>query len=199
MTPLYPGTCYHIYNHANGDDNLFREVENYRFFLQQYERYIPPVADTYAYCLMPNHFHLLVRIKEAEMLLPAFPKFQTLEMLEGSNFISKQFSNLFSSYTQAFNKMHGRRGSLFMKNFKRKEIHVDKYFGNAIAYVHLNAIKHGFIKEVGDWQWTSYHHYLHQQPYQLLNRQPVLEWFGGVECLKSFHDDYKTGLANMVR
>src|SRR5690606_5735657 len=104
---------YHIYNHANGNENLFRERENYRFFLQQYQKHITPVADTLAYCLMPNHFHLLVRIKEAETLLSTFPKllkttsnlpgFQNLEGLL-SPFISKQFSNLFNSYTKAFNK-----------------------------------------------------------------------------------------------
>ena len=69
MEPLLPDYFYHIYNHANGDDNLFREQENYRFFLQQYAKYINPIADTYAYCLMPNHFHLLVKIKEEQDLL----------------------------------------------------------------------------------------------------------------------------------
>ena len=115
MDIMHPCICYHIYNHANGEDNLFRERENYRFFLQQYEKHITPVADTLAYCLMPNHFHLLVRIKDAEALLQTFPKFETLEKLAASNIISKQFANLFSSYTQAFNKKYDRKGSLFQK------------------------------------------------------------------------------------
>ncbi len=115
MPPLLPNQYYHIYNHANGDDNLFREEENYRFFLQQYHQHIDAIADTVAWCLMPNHFHLLVKIKNEESLLQTFSKFETLEKL-----LSKKFSNLFSSYTQAFNKLYQRRGSLFIKNFKRK-------------------------------------------------------------------------------
>src|SRR5690606_6961681 len=97
---------YHIYNHANGDDNLFREQKNYGYFLEKYKQHINPIAETIAWCLMPNHFHLLVKIKSEEEIAAAFPKFQTLEKLrredEKSKFLSKQFSNFFSSYTQSF-------------------------------------------------------------------------------------------------
>jgi REP element-mobilizing transposase RayT len=64
MEPLQPGFYYHIYNHANGSENLFLNEDNYNFFLKKYSSYIRPVADTFAYCLMPNHIHVLVRIKE---------------------------------------------------------------------------------------------------------------------------------------
>ena len=64
--PFLTSTTYHIYNHANGDDNIFREQDNYRFFLEKYVKYINPVADTFAYCLMRNHFHLMVRIKDVQ-------------------------------------------------------------------------------------------------------------------------------------
>lgn len=63
-TPLYPGCYYHIYNRANGKENLFREEADYLTFLERYDKYIQPVADTYAWVLMPNHFHSLVRIRE---------------------------------------------------------------------------------------------------------------------------------------
>ena len=61
---LQPGRYYHIYNRGNNRENLFLEERNYRHFLKLYARYVAPVADTYAYCLLKNHFHLLVRIKE---------------------------------------------------------------------------------------------------------------------------------------
>lgn len=68
MSESYPileeGGYYHIYNRANGSDNLFRQKSDYRHFLRLYQKYIVPVADTFAWVLMPNHFHLLVRIKE---------------------------------------------------------------------------------------------------------------------------------------
>src|SRR5665647_1869477 len=99
MLVLLPNEVYHIYNHAVGDDNLFRHADNYKYFLQRYADFIHPIAQTYAYCLMPNHFHVLIRIRSEEAIvenikLNTFPKFETLEKL-----LSKQFSNFFSSYT----------------------------------------------------------------------------------------------------
>ena len=62
--PLTYGNYFHIYNHGVGNRNLFSEPDNYEYFLDLYDEYISPVAETYAWCLMPNHFHLLARIKE---------------------------------------------------------------------------------------------------------------------------------------
>ncbi len=167
---LIPDTYYHIYNHANGDDNLFKEERNYSFFLNKYYQHINPIADTVAWCLMPNHFHLLIKIKNEEALLQTFPKFKTLVTLRAeekertlSNLLSKQFSNFFSSYTQAFNKTYKRRGSLFLKNFKRKEICTDEYLQTLILYIHLNPVKHGFINDINDWGWTSYNEFPEQK------------------------------------
>ncbi|MBW6482925.1 MAG: transposase [Vicingaceae bacterium] len=89
---------YHIYNHANGNENLFKEEENYRFFLQQWDKYISPIAATYAYCLMPNHIHFLVQIRKEEEILNLLNLggFQNLQGLDRtSKIISKKFSNLF--------------------------------------------------------------------------------------------------------
>ena len=130
-------TFYHIYNHANGNENLFRNDENYSFFLQKWAKYIEPIADTYAYCLMPNHFHVLVKIKTEE------------ELLWGKNLsglLSKQFSNLFNSYAKAYNKMYERKGSLFNRPFKSKLVSDDNYLTTLIYYIHHNPIHHGFTK-----------------------------------------------------
>lgn len=183
---LQASTFYYVYNHANGNENLFVEQENYRFFLQQYSTYINPIAATYAYCLMPNHFHLLIRIKDEADLLTAFPKFQTLEKLLAANYLSKQFSNFFSSYTQAFNKKYNRRGSLFIKNFKRKSIHNDQYLRNLIAYIHLNPIHHGFVQDIQDWPWSSYRSLLSNLPTSL-QREILLQLFEGNDVFFDFH------------
>lgn len=61
---LEEGGYYHVYNRANGKDNLFRQKQDYQHFLRLYQKYMLPVVDTFAWVLMPNHFHLLVRIKE---------------------------------------------------------------------------------------------------------------------------------------
>ncbi|RLD30822.1 MAG: hypothetical protein DRI88_05250 [Bacteroidetes bacterium] len=166
MEPLLPGHIYHIYNHSNGDDLLFREDENYVYFIEKYRKYILPVTDTFSYCLMPNHFHILVRIKEKEDIISAFNKsfkrkYDRCTLAKErenlvSLFVSKQFSNLFSSYTQAFNKMYDRMGSLFMKNFKRKRIEDEDYYTKMITYIHLNPVRHTFVSKPEDWNYSSY-------------------------------------------
>ncbi|GGE25425.1 hypothetical protein [Psychroflexus planctonicus] len=143
--PLTPDSTYHIYNRANADDLLFTSNKNYLYFLKKYEYYITPFADTFCYCLMPNHFHFLIRIKDEKAIeewmqfkmkkhktLQGFRKNKTSDEtlkvsknLEG--FISQEFSNFFNAYTKAYNKKYGRRGSLFMHNFKRKLVSDEAY------------------------------------------------------------------------
>ena len=64
--PLVYGRYYHIYNRGNNGEIIFRSEENYRFFLRQYGHYIEAVAATFAYCLLPNHFHFLIYIRSQE-------------------------------------------------------------------------------------------------------------------------------------
>jgi len=196
MIPLEPERYYHIYNHANGKDVLFMEERNFSFFLEQYKKHISPVAETLAYCLMPNHFHMLVQIKDEESLkdLTTFPKFWTLEKLniddrekQISLFISKQFSNMFSSYTQAFNRSQNRKGSLFYKNFRRKLITSEDYMQKLVNYVHFNPVVHGFINTPSEWKYSSYNAILSKKE-TLINRETVLEYFGGIENFRYCHN-----------
>src|ERR1700759_1510602 len=156
MEPLIPNSIYHIYNHANGSENLFRTSGNYNFFLEKFKKHIYPVASTFAYNLLPNHFHWLLQIRSEQEIEKTFPKFKTLEKLElQTHFISKQFSNFFCAYTQAFNKVNYRMGSLFVKNFKRELIKSDSQFQNAFLYVQLNVVKHKFVRDEMEWNWSS--------------------------------------------
>lgn len=67
-----PNTVYHIYNQGNGDDNIFREKDNYYYFLKRYAYYIYPIAKTYAFCLLPNHFHIMAEIRGKKALVSYF-------------------------------------------------------------------------------------------------------------------------------
>ena len=213
--PLLPSQFYHIYNHANGHENLFVKRENYYFFLQRYATFINPIADTFAYCLMPNHLHLLVRIKDEDDLQTAyqqkiklraeanFPKvltaraapfrevegenFREVEVDTMSKFVSREFGSLFSSYSQAFNKQQNRKGSLFIPNFKRKLIDTEDYFTQLVHYIHANPVHHGFVRRFTDWEFSSYHAFLSDKNTNL-QRDEVLGWFGGVNDFKKFHD-----------
>uniref|UniRef100_UPI003217E9D0 hypothetical protein n=1 Tax=uncultured Draconibacterium sp. TaxID=1573823 RepID=UPI003217E9D0 len=191
MEPLLSEKYFHIYNHSIGNELIFREDKNYVFFLEKYKQYILPVADTMVFCLMPNHFHLLVRIKKSEciesLILESvkgkkdYTKLNRNEDKEDyqARFVSKQFSNFFSSYTQAYNLIYGRRGSLFMKNFKRKEIGDDDYFIRLVNYIHRNPVNHGFVNKPQEWKYSSYNAIISDKV-TLVKRAEVLEWFGGL-------------------
>jgi REP element-mobilizing transposase RayT len=178
---LEPDKYYHIYNHANGSENLFVNEGNYFYFLKRYIDIITPIADTYAYCLIPNHFHFAVRIKSGD----ALACFKSLD-IEDSWFLSKQFANLFSSYTQAFNKQQHRRGSLFIPNFERKELNSEEYFKVLIHYIHNNPVHHGFVSDLRDWKYSSYKSFFSHKSTKLA-RNEVVEWFGGIDDFLLFH------------
>lgn len=186
MEVLESDNYYHVYNHGNGSDILFRSDDNYNFFLKKFKQHVTPIAETYAYCLMPNHFHFLVRIKEEEEIGRTFPKFQTLEKFNRNKFISKQFSNFFSSYTQSFNKVNLRKGSLFYKNFKRKKITTEIYLKQAILYIHLNPVYHGFTDEVSKWRYSSYNA-ICDTKLTLINKVDVLNLFDDITNFKACH------------
>jgi REP element-mobilizing transposase RayT len=181
---LEPDSIYHIYNHAVGKDELFLPDDNYYFFLRRYQHFIPAVADTYAYCLMSNHLHVLVEIK-SKIVLPENSKYS-----EGQ-FISKQFSNLFSSYSQAFNKQQNRMGNLFMSNFKRKKIESDEYLTRAIQYIHNNPVKHGITKHPSQWKFSSYNSLLSDKE-TFLKREKVIGWFGNLVEFRNAHESERS-------
>jgi putative transposase len=167
MEALKPNISYHIFNHANGFENVFREDENFRFFLEKYQLFISPIAETYAYCLLPNHFHFVIRIRKRDVIEELilnknnFSKVRNFGKVSISDdviekFLSKQFSNLFSSFTQSFNKMYKRMGSLFIKNFRREPILNKEHFINTIIYTHRNPIHHGFCTSYYEWGYTSF-------------------------------------------
>lgn len=190
---MQANTYYHVYNRANGSENLFREPKNYRYFLKQWVKYIDPVADSLAYCLMPNHFHFLVKVKtEAELkaFLSIKDKRKSTTLSKGlkplERVVSLQFSHLFNSYSQAYNKMYNRKGSLFIPNFKKKEITSDNYLATVVLYIHQNPVQHGFTKNIESWPYNSYKLLLTEQK-TFLKRRLLYDWFGGKEKYILFH------------
>jgi len=196
-------TYYHVYNRANGSENLFREHENYRYFLHQWVKYIRPIADSLAYCLMPNHFHFLVKVKtedELKEFLSLKDKRKSVSLSKGlqpfnkdltglknlSSVVTQQFSNLFNSYSKAYNKKYDRNGSLFQRPFKSKEITSDNYLATVVLYIHQNPVQHGFAKRIKDWPFSSYQLLLNEKE-TFLERDSLHNWFGGKEKYQQFH------------
>lgn len=155
IEPLIKGNYYHIYKCGNNGIDLFMEKENYEYFLKLYDKYINPVADTFAWCLMKNHFHLLVYLKEDNEINAKELSYSTIDVPKEIS-ASRQFSHLFNSYTQAINKRYKRTGSLFENSFERKKVTSEKYFLNLVYYIHNNPVHHGIVSRIADYPWTSY-------------------------------------------
>jgi len=155
---------------------LFRETRNYLYFLKLYAKYIEPVAETYAYCLLGNHFHLLVRIREIG------PVSETGPILNAS----RQFNNLFIAYAKAFNKAYQRTGGLFESPFKRKRVDNDRYFTALVTYIHRNPQAHGFVDAFQEWPYSSYRAVLSDLPSHI-QRDIVLGWFADHHGFEEAH------------
>jgi putative transposase len=180
-TPLQPGNYYHIYNRGINSCDIFRENDNYEHFLNLYDRHISPVANTFAWVLMKNHFHLLVQI------LPPDPEgFKNLQGLEVLKRINQQFSNLFNAYTKAINKRYHRTGSLFEHTFRRKQITSSKYLKQVVLYIHNNPVHHGFCEHPLEYPWSSYLSCISIKPTKL-KREQVIGWFDNEGLFKKMH------------
>jgi putative transposase len=199
-------TYYHLYNRGVNRENIFFEERNYAYFLNLYWKHIGPVVDTFAYCLLRNHFHFAIRVQSEEEIetlrvlsskrkqpwqdTPAKRnQSQVRKPLGSDHFVSTQFSNFFNAYAKAINKAYNRTGSLFQHPFGRVPIKTDRQFWNVIRYIHQNPQKHKFVKDFRDWEYSSYGILLTDTP-TFLEQKVVLDWFGGREEYHNLHADW---------
>jgi len=188
-TPIIPDKTYHLYNHANADKNLFRSDDNYVFFLKRYSDFLAGYFDTYAYCLMPNHFHLLVRVKSFDNLI-VLGKNQAPDMKLETEYrrkVTNAIKNWIISYTNSYNKMFGFTGNLFVQKIRRILVDDDEYFRNLVSYIHLNPVLHEFVQKPEDWKYSSYSAYFSAKPTKI-DKSTVLRYFDDLENFKYCHD-----------
>jgi len=180
LEKLERGKFYHIYNRGNNKEDIFIEERNYDYFLRQYQKYVTAIADTFAYCLMKNHFHLLIRVKTREVS----PSISSARP-HGSD-VSQQFSNFFNSYAKSINKMYGRIGSLFQERFRRKEVSGIDSLKVVVQYIHTNPQSHMFVEDFRLYPYSSYQGIARRESSFLLSDE-VLSWFGGQEEFERYH------------
>lgn len=176
---LEPTQFYHIYNRGNNKEDIFIEDDNYVYFMSLIGKYILPIADVLAYCLLPNHFHLVIKIKEEQNI-----ESQLL------NNLSQPFSNLFNAYSKAFNKKYARVGSLFQKNFKKKLIDSNTYLLDCIIYVNTNALHHKLCNAAIDYEYASYQSTLEENDV-LVKSEMCINLFGSRVNFLNMHNDKK--------
>lgn len=185
---------YHIYNRSNDGELLFHSDANRYYFLKRLDHFLSPYLDVYAWNLLPNHFHLVVRVKhKAEIcrhltdknLLTA-SEMSFLKNMDVNKLIYVAFKRFFTSYAMAFNKLHNRKGNLFHRRFKRVYIEDNHQLTQVLIYVHTNAQKHGLTRHFTHHKWTSYHSILSSKSTKI-PRHKILEWFGGEKEFLKVH------------
>lgn len=185
--PFFKNEFYHVYNRGNNGQAIFFTEENYKYFLRKFYQYLSPYLDVYAFCLLLNHFHFLVRVR-SELNLPDFQNLAGLRPHPhpDRNPISQAFSNFFNAYSKAINKQENRSGSLFEKPFKRIWIHDNAYLTRVIYYIHRNPVHHKICKSLEEYRWSSYHRILDGRASKLKKKE-VLDCFGGRDKFIEFH------------
>ncbi|HEV8285584.1 MAG TPA: hypothetical protein VGQ09_14820 [Chitinophagaceae bacterium] len=121
--PLKPDKYYHLFNHAIGDDLLFRNDDNFGFFLKKYALHTDTICETFGYALMSNHFHFVIKIKPLGKCIEHFKKIKEVQFDPSthnlSDFLMERFSNLCNSYIKSYNKIFDRKGAFFIDYMKR--------------------------------------------------------------------------------
>ncbi len=197
LAKFYTDGIFHVYNRTNNKEPLFASDENRLYFLKQYAIYIQPYVDTFCWCLLPNHFHFLIQVKDTAAIiqhltgidkhfLKPIQKKYLQHQADITQLIELQFKRFFTSYSMAYNKQQNRSGNLFHRPFKRLEIKKDSHFTQAVIYIHANAQKHKICSNFTEYKWSSWPSIISKK-YTLLSREKLLDWFGGLQQCIEIH------------
>ena len=197
---------YHIYNRGNNSQKIFFNKDNYLFFLKKIKTHINPFADILAWCLMPNHFHLMVyvynlEIKIEKQLNESKNKYGVTwgSVSNNNRNFNQSIAIMLRSYTSAINKQENRNGSLFQMTTKaicltdNSEITpawFDTNFGTEINipdpeksypqvcfnYIHQNPVTGKLVQNLQDWEYSSYRDYAGIRKGKLINRKRAFEF-----------------------
>lgn len=132
---------YHIMLRGINQQTLFEDEEDNEKFIDILEKYQEEINyKIYAYCLMGNHVHLLMK--------------------EGKEELSNTMKRIGASYVYWYNWQYSRKGHLFQDRYKSEAVEDDRYFLTVLRYIHQNPIKAGIVKDIGAYEWSSYQEYI---------------------------------------
>jgi REP element-mobilizing transposase RayT len=194
LEKLYPNKSFHVYNRTNNKEDLFKEEINRFHFLQNLNFYLKDYVDIHVYCLMSNHFHLLITTKSisaVRLKLKTYPNSSKLEIHKAflsienveeideiyNKLIVNQFRRFFLSYTKGINRMYKRDGNLFNRPFKRIAVNDLGYLMKLVLYIHKNPDKHGLLEGFQEYQWSSFQSYIGQEDIIPLKKKKILDLF----------------------
>ena len=204
---------YHIYNRTVDKKPMFTSHENYAYFIRQFDKYLSNYIKIYAYNLLGNHFHFMIKVNNLTHLttfqkLPDFDEdnpetdlttFKKLSNLKIENLpekqktthdiVSHQFKKFFQSYAMAFNKQQTRIGTLFQTPFKRVRVVNEIYLKELVCYINTNALKHKLTNDFRDWKWSSYHSTISNKETKLL-KEELISYFGDIDNFIYCHQKF---------
>lgn len=169
---------YHVFNKAVDKNLLFRHPADYHKFQIGIKKYLCDELDIYAYSLLPNHFHMLIKTARESNSVSFNANYH--------NSLSKKWSNLFNSYSKWYNIKYSRKGSLFLRPFKRILIPSYEDARNVILYIHRNPIHHNYVKDILHWKYSSHTDIIKKQN-SIINTQKTIEIFDNLEGFKIDH------------
>jgi REP element-mobilizing transposase RayT len=150
---------YHVYNRGCDRARIFANEGNYVFLLQRAKSYLAETLLTViAYCLMPNHYHFLLRPEEDAVL-------------------ARWVQRLFSSYTQAFNRQQARSGTLFEGRAKSVLVDTDEKVLHLCRYIHLNPVQAGLVAQPGAWPYSNYLEWVARRAGSMVDRGFIRQYF----------------------
>jgi putative transposase len=189
------GHIYHIYNQGNNRQQIFFERDNYLFFLKKIKEFVCPYADVIAWCLMPNHFHLMLEVKDlSQTIKPTHGVTLSHPVSEKQRSFNDSIAIMLRSYTRAINKQQNRSGNLFREATKAECISksdgitssfYNTQYGTIINthntkteypqvcfdYIHQNPLRTGLVRNAEDWEFSSYRDYCGMRNGSLINRR----------------------------
>src|SRR5215510_11894108 len=157
---LVPGLLYHVIARGNQRQPTFLTDLDFRAYLTRLTAYRKRYGvSLLAYCLMPNHVHLLARTSEPPL--------------------SKFMQGLQQSYTQWFNRVHGKVGHLFQGRYKAIVCDRDEYLTTLVRYIHLNPVRAGLVEQPDAYPYSGHRAYLAGEAMGPIDSDPVLGMLGG--------------------
>ncbi len=180
-TPILAGKYYHLFNRGTNRQNIFFSAANYAYFLSLMDKFLSKYMSILAYCLLPNHFHMVVKINDHQSSIK-----DPIPSSDPGKLAVRQLMKLFLTYAMAINKQEKRVGNLFAPKYKRLNISSDEYLKYLVFYTHYNPEKHGIIDSFFSYSFSSYKAICSGKNTKL-DRELVLDIFDGLDNFLNYH------------
>ncbi|MEO6356855.1 MAG: hypothetical protein ABIU77_06215 [Ferruginibacter sp.] len=200
-SPFLPDNHYHLVFKSIDGILLFRQNSDYTIFLERFQQFTSLALNTWAYCLLSNHAHFIIKTKSIKAIAKEIGEIdfakQTVAMkklLAASNkdavldeMMERQINSFMVSFANYTKNKYRHHGGLFQKPFKRLEVDTDSWLQTAIIYVHLNSLKHKVFNDYAAYLQGSYFYFI-QQCNTYCASEEVLAFFDGLKQFISLHE-----------